>query len=239
MNMAESQVSFLDRMPGPLRIALYLALMLTAGYLVYLRLFDPLIRERGILDLQVSVLEPQVVQWEAQVRSQTPISQNERAGWAQTQAQIDERIPPDYRLAELLEQISILAKKADLPDVLISTSEKVGMERPSDAESMNQPPPSANQTLEVSPAQARILPGQFGQEAPRRRVHVTDIVTAGYYPITITFHGSFQNQGRFIADLAGLSQLVEFESLEVTREYPETVFRLVLRAYHAGKVNRV
>jgi hypothetical protein len=237
--MAESQSSFLNRIPESLRRTLYLALVLTAGYLVYIRIFDPLIRERAFLDLQVAALEPQVAQLETRIRSQTPINPDERADWARTQAQIEERIPPDYRLAELLEQISILAKRADLPDVLISTSEKVGMEHPSETERMNQLPSSGSQAQEGSTAQGRVLLGPAGQEAPIRRAPITDIIKAGYYPITITFHGSFQNQGRFIADLAGLSQLVEFESLEIVREYPETAFRLILRAYHAGKVNRV
>jgi hypothetical protein len=131
----------------------------------------------------------------------------------------------------LIEQISILAQKANLPDALISTSEKVAMERPPEADLII---PQAGST-----GQGRSAQGQPGQEAPRRRAHITDIITAGYFPITITFHGSFQNQAQFLADLAGLSQLIEVGTLEITREYPETSFRIVLKAYHTGKVSRV
>ena len=230
--MAESTSSFLERIPKPARIALYLVLIFIAGYLLYTRLFDPLLRERGNLDVQIAALEPQVTQLEAQIRAHTPVSEEERAGWARTQARIEERIPPDYRLAELIEQISILAQKANLPDALISSSEKVAMERPPEADLIT--PQQAGST-----GQGRSAQGQSGQETPRRRAHITDIITAGYFPITITFHGSFQNQGQFLADLAGLSQLIEVGTLEITREYPETSFRIVLKAYHTGKVSRV
>lgn len=227
--MAESPSSFLERIPKPARIAIYLALVFIAGYMLYTRLFDPLMRERGNLDVQIASLEPQVAQLEAQIRAHTPVSEEERAGWARTQARIEERIPLDYRLAELIEQISILAQKANLPDALISTSEKVAMERP----------PEADLLIPQAQAQGRSVQGQSGQEPPRRRAHITDIISAGYFPVTITFHGSFQNQGQFLADLAGLSQLIEVDTLEVTREYPETSFRIVLKAYHTGKVSRV
>lgn len=234
--MAEPKPSFFDHIPALVRLALVLGIAVALVYLLYVQVFSPKLALKRSLDTQITGLDQQAAQMEAQVRAHPPVTAAERAEWDRTQAQLEERIPPDYRLPELIEQIAILAKKYSLEDILISTNEKVALVRPPDAEIIGR---SAAGPAVTSAAQARALQAQqAGQQAQRRPVHITDIISAGYYPITITFHGTFRNQAQFLEDLAKLQQLVELDTMEISRQYPETSFRLILKAFHSGKVTR-
>jgi Tfp pilus assembly protein PilO len=229
--MADQQPSILDRIPMPLRAVLFLVLLAIIGYQVYQRVFSPRIAQISTLDTQITQQSMQVAQLEAQVRGHKPVTAEERAQWARTQSQIEDKIPQDYKLSELVEQIATLAKKNDLRDALISTNEKVAMPKPAEAESGAIRPAVATSSNEARNTQAQAL--------PNRPPHITDIISAGYFPITITFHGQFRNQGQFLEDLTKLPQLIEMDILGIAREYPETAFRIILKAYHSGKVTRV
>lgn len=233
--MADREPSFLDTIPQPLRVALAVLLVGVVFYLLYIQIFSPKLSELQNLDDQIATLDKQVAQMEAQVRSHSAVTDQERAEWDRVQAQLDERIPPDHELPALIEQITILTDNAGLLDAVISTSKKVALERESGAVPVA-PPPAPQ--LVTSAAQARSL--RSNQTAqPSGGIQIADVISAGYFPITITFHGTFRNQGQFLEDLANLPHLVEFESLEISREFPETGFRVILRSYHSGGVKRV
>lgn len=199
-----------QKLPPPVKLGLQALLLAIVLSLPIFFLVYPKFRQMQALRPQVESLESKITAAIQRVKGFTPPSEAERGEWIASRGKLLAKLPPDEALPNLVEELTLVAARSRVIDLLITTSSRVKLE------------PGAKGPFVV------------GEESLAKAQPDLQI-DLGHFPIQVSFRSSYRELARFIEGVQNLPPLVTIASFEVRRAVPLLGVQMTLRAYYSGR----
>lgn len=198
-----------QKLPPPVKLGLQALLLAIVLSLPIFFLVYPKFWQIQALRPQVESLEGKITAAIQKVKGFTSPSEAERGEWVASRTSLLAKLPPDEALPNLVEELTLLAARSKVVDLLITTSSKVKLE----------------------PGKGPFLVGEesLAKAQPDLQIDL------GYFPIQMSFRSSYRELARFVEGVQNLPPLVTIASLEVRRGVPLLGVQMTLRAYQSGR----
>lgn len=198
-----------QRLPPLVKLGLQAVLLAIVLSLPILIFVYPKFQQLRTLRPQVESLEGKITAAIQKLKGFTSPSEVEREEWAASRARLLAKLPPDEALPNLVEELTLLAARSKVVDLLVTTSPRVKL---------------------GSGEKGPLLLGEEGLVKAQPDLQID----LGYFPIQVSFRSSYRELARFTEGVQNLPPLVAVASMEVRRAVPLLGVQMTLRAYHSG-----